>query len=337
MPSYIDNYHGLKSKEGDQTVANCASCHGGHRILPQSDSTSSINPANLQATCGHCHRGITPEVASVPIHRATPRVGNRISEIVANIYIVFIALTMGFMGFMVLIDFRRQVKAIGLKEQVVRMTMNEVVQHYLLTISFITLVVTGFALRFSDSWWVKIMFGWEGGFPVRGIIHRVAAILFIIDCLWHLAYMLTPRGRKFIRDMFPAWADARDLMQMIGYNLGMRKEKPEFGRFGYIEKMEYWALVWGGVVMTLTGIMLWFENRIVHFLPKEVLSVALVIHYYEAWLATLAILLWHGYSVIFNPSAYPMNPAWWKGKMPRDLYEHEHSKEAGENHLSPKP
>jgi hypothetical protein len=39
-------------------------------------------------------------------------------------------------------------------------------------------------------------------------------------------------------------------------------------------------------------------------------DVAQVIHYYEALLATLAILVWHFYWVIFDPSEYPMNPSW---------------------------
>ena len=63
LQSWVDSYHGLKSKAGDLTVANCASCHGAHRILPHTDPTSSIYPANLQETCGQCHPGITPEVA----------------------------------------------------------------------------------------------------------------------------------------------------------------------------------------------------------------------------------------------------------------------------------
>jgi hypothetical protein len=108
--------------------------------------------------------------------------------------------------------------------------------------------------------------------------------------------------------------------------LGARSARPRFGRFSYMEKCEYWALVWGGVIMGLTGILLWFDNYFVERwkLPGVVLDVALVIHYYEAWLATLAILVWHGYSTIFSPDVYPMNPAWLAGRMPQDMYTHEH-------------
>ncbi len=93
-----------------------------------------------------------------------------------------------------------------------------------------------------------------------------------------------------------------------------------------MEKCEYWALVWGAVIMSATGVLLWFDDYFVESwrLPKGVLDVMLVIHYYEAWLATLAIFVWHGYSVILSPHVYPMNPAWLGGRMPKDMYVHEH-------------
>ena len=76
--------------------------------------------------------------------------------------------------------------------------------------------------------------------------------------------------------------------------------------------------------MAITGLLLWFDNLAVTWLPKGFLDVMLVIHYYEAWLATLAILIWHMYSTVFNPAVYPINPAWYTGKMPRRMYMHEH-------------
>jgi len=111
---------------------------------------------------------------------------------------------------------------------------------------------------------------------------------------------------------------------MITYNLGIRKERPRFGRFSYVEKAEYWALVWGAVVMIVSGFFMWADNIAVHWFPKGFLDVMLVVHYYEAWLATLAILIWHMYSTVFNPSVYPMNPSWLTGKMPVEVYRHEH-------------
>ena len=76
--------------------------------------------------------------------------------------------------------------------------------------------------------------------------------------------------------------------------------------------------------MVVTGLLLWFDNLVIRFLPKGVLDVSLVIHYYEAILATLAIAVWHLYSTVFNPHVYPMNPSWLTGTMPEDMYRHEH-------------
>lgn len=324
LKSYVDSYHGLKSKAGDLTVANCASCHGAHRILPHTDPASSIYPANLKHTCGHCHPAISAEMAQTPIH-GTPGISQTpVAGIVRYIYIIAIVLIIGVMIIHWLIDLRKQIHDVSQKPQIRRMTLSEVWQHTFLMISFIALVISGFALRFSDAFWVHWLFGWEGGFPLRGVIHRVSAVVLIFTAIWHVAYMTSARGRQFMVDIFPRKTDFRQFLQMVGYNLGISKTKPLFGRFSYWEKAEYWALVWGTVVMIITGILLWFDNVAVRYFPKGFLDVMLVIHYYEAWLATLAILVWHMYSTVFKPDVYPMNPSWYTGKMPADVYEEEH-------------
>ena len=102
---------------------------------------------------------------------------------------------------------------------------------------------------------------------------------------------------------------------MLRYNLGLRPEKPRFGRFSYIEKAEYWALIWGTVLMGATGVILWFENASMGLFTKLGFDIARTVHFYEAILATLAILVWHIYFVIFNPDVYPMNLAWLTGRV----------------------
>ncbi len=324
LKTWVDSYHGLKSKAGDVTVANCASCHGAHRILPSSDQTSSIHSDNLQSTCGSCHPAISVAVANIPIHGAPGVSHTPIAAVIQKIYIYLIVIIIGGMLLHWLIDLRKEIKAVSQKPQIRRMTYNEVWQHTFLTVTFVLLVITGFSLRFSDAWWVRLLFGWEGGFPIRGIIHRVSAVLFVLTSIWHIAYLLTDRGRQFLKDMMPANLDIKQMSQLVSYNLGIGNIKPRFGRFSYIEKAEYWALVWGTAIMVVSGFFLWFDNFATKLFPKGFLDVMVVIHYYEAWLATLAILIWHMYSTVFNPGVYPMNPAWYTGKMPVDLYKHEH-------------
>jgi hypothetical protein len=72
--------------------------------------------------------------------------------------------------------------------------------------------------------------------------------------------------------------------------------------------------MWGSVVMVITGIMLVFSEALVRMWPKVVQDLAKVFHFYEAVLATLAIVVWHAYWTIFDPHEYPMNPAWLIGK-----------------------
>jgi cytochrome b subunit of formate dehydrogenase len=326
LTTFIDSYHGLKSKAGDTHVANCASCHGVHRILPSTDPTSTIHPSNLKETCGECHPGISEKMASTPIHGIGGQgLRTPFAEVIEDVYVVAIIIIIGLMVLHWLIDLQRHLRdQMAQRPQIMRMRPDEVVQHALLAISFISLVISGFALRYDQGFVARFFFGWEGGFEVRGTLHRIWAVVFILTIVWHAVYLSTERGRRFLRDMLPIRRDFQFFLRRMLHNLGLRPPMLSIQRFNYVEKAEYWALVWGTAVMVVTGLMLWFDNWFIQFLPKGVLDVALVIHFWEAWLATLAIFVWHFYSVIFHPHVYPMNPSWITGTMPENMYEHEH-------------
>jgi cytochrome b subunit of formate dehydrogenase len=122
--------------------------------------------------------------------------------------------------------------------------------------------------------------------------------------------------------MLPELKDATDLVQVFSYNLGRTKIEPQFKKFNYAEKMEYWAFMWGTVVMTITGCLLWFNNFTLRHFPKWVSDAATAVHYYEALLATFSILIWHFYMVIFDPLVYPMDTAFIDGKASADHLRH---------------
>ena len=139
--------------------------------------------------------------------------------------------------------------------------------------------------------------------------------------VYHLYYVIfTARGRQLVKDLWFRLKDARDLVDMLQYNLGLTPVKPKLDRFSYIEKAEYWALIWGTLVMAGTGFAMWLDNSFMNLFGKLGYDVARSIHYYEAILATLAIIVWHFYFVMFNPDSYPMNTAWSHGQAlpPRD-------------------
>ena len=188
--------------------------------------------------------------------------------------------------------------------------------------SFITLVITGFALKFPDSWFAGLLGMSE---KVRGVTHRAAGVILMAVGTYHVVYVaLTRDGRRLLFDFLPAPKDAADAWQTILYYVGLRSEKPEFRRFNYAEKAEYWALVCGLIVMAATGLMLWAKISVGRLLARWWLDVATAIHLYEAILATLAIVVWHFYQVFFDPDVYPMNWAWWDGKMSFEHYRDEH-------------
>lgn len=336
VSSYVDSYHGLKSSAGDLHVANCESCHGAHRILPSSDSTSTIYPKNLAKTCGQCHPGISAELASVKIH-GQGDIDNRapLAVLIEKIYILLIAVTIGGMFLHTLLDYLKQVRLKMKEPSVRRMRGLEVAQHAVLLLSFFILVISGFSLRFNESWIAEFFFGWNGGFEFRGVIHRYAAVFLIFVSLWHFVFLFTKRGRNFVKDMIPGVNDIKDFWEMILYFFDFRNHEPRFGRFAYAEKLEYWAGVWGNIVMIGTGLVLWFDNYFIQLLSPAALDVSRVIHYWEAWLATLAILIWHLYNTVFRPSVGPMNTSWLSGKMPRAMFDHEHAGAEPDSDINP--
>jgi cytochrome b subunit of formate dehydrogenase len=148
-------------------------------------------------------------------------------------------------------------------------------------------------------------------------MHRGAALILVAALIWHLAELgYSKERRNKLRKQMLGWRDLRDLWQTMRYNLNFESQRPRFGEFNYAEKVEYWAFIWGMAVMTLTGLLLWFENFSLTYLPKAATDIATTIHFYEAVLATLAIVVWHFYWVIFDPEVYPMDAAWWHGRSP---------------------
>ncbi len=329
--SYKDSYHGLASDMGSKVVANCASCHGVHNILPSSDARSMISTGNLARTCGQCHVGANENFISGKIHLTsslaseTPAddIGVFGTTIVRWIYLPLIILVIGGMVVHNALVWRKKVAHKRREERsIVRLSLNQRVQHWFLLTSFIALVFSGFALQYPESWLGWIMGNSE---PIRRIVHRFAAVVMLVMGTYHILYLaLSKEGRSWVVDMMPRFKDVRDVIGNFSYYLGLSNEKPKIARFGYAEKAEYWAVVWGTIIMGLTGLMLWFKIDVFGFLPRYWIEIALAIHYYEAILATLAIIVWHFYQVIFDPDVYPINFAFLDGRVSEESYKEEH-------------
>ena len=328
VPSFADSYHGLESRAGGQTVANCASCHGIHNILPSSDPRSTVNPANLARTCGKCHPGAGSSFAIGAVH-VRPQSASEPAVVrwIRLLYWTMIPAAVGFMFLHHLLDFLRKVRRARPRsdsgEELPRMNLNFRIAHWLVMVSFPVLVVTGFALKYPETWWARPLLIWEGSFAFRGLVHRVAGVMLLAGMGYHLVHLLVVRrDRRILPEMIPRLEDARELARMLAYNLGLADSPPTFSKFNYVEKIEYLAFLWGTVVMAATGFTLWFNNYALRHFPKWFSDAATALHYYEAILATLAILIWHMYTVIFDPDVYPMDRAWLTGMAGADHLRH---------------
>lgn len=330
VQTFATSFHGLAIRAGNIEVANCASCHGVHNIKAPGDPASMVHPANLAATCGKCHPGANERFTVGKIHVDVSEKKEPALYWIARMYIALIIAVVGAMALHNLLDFfkrARHRRTVHENTPVMRMTVNERLQHGILAVSFIFLVITGFMLRYPDAGWVAALRGISREtFEWRGRLHRIAALLLIASALYHIGYCAcTRRGRKLFLDVLPKKRDGADAMGLLKFNLGLSAAPPRFGRFNYVEKSEYWALVWGTLVMTVTGAILWFDNTFMNLITKLGWDIARTIHFYEAWLAALSILVWHFYFVIFNPDVYPMDMSWLTGKTSETEREEKHS------------
>ena len=208
VASYFDSYHGLAAEGGSVVAANCSSCHGVHNILPSSDPHSTVNRANLDATCGKCHKGVTQKFTLTKVHlegAGARDMGSIATRWVRMFYLVLIILVIGAMFLHNAIIWRS--KAVQRRAMqnpyMVRMTANQRWQHLILLASFIVLVITGFALKFPNSW-IAAALGSGNGEKLRSLIHRVAGVVLIGAGVYHIFYLaMTREGRRMIRDVAP--------------------------------------------------------------------------------------------------------------------------------------
>lgn len=203
----------------------------------------------------------------------------------------------------------------------VRFSLSQRVEHILMALSFTTLGLTGLAQKFALHPVSLSIITRLGGIENLRAIHHVAAIVMMFGAMYHI---LAVGYKVFVErqpmSMLPALQDAKDALFALLYNIGLRKTRPQMGRYTFEEKAEYWAFVWGAVVMGITGFLMWNPVTAAKFLPGEFIPAAKAAHGGEAVLAVLAILLWHFYGVHIKH----FNKAMWTGRMTEDEMLHEH-------------
>lgn len=216
------------------------------------------------------------------------------------------------------------------QQYITRFDINQRIQHLTLIVTFTMLAVTGLPMMFHESaasqWWV----GLWGGIEVTRVVHRFAAGAFIGVLLYHLVYIVWRVYFKkqpmagLAKIMLPGIKDVRGLTGMFGHYLGLIKRGPKWGRYDMMQKLEYWAAVWGLLIMVATGFINWFPVTVTKFAPGFIIPLAKSIHGWEAVLAVFWVLLVHLYSVVWSRRVFPFDRSIWNGKISLERLREEH-------------
>jgi len=208
-----------------------------------------------------------------------------------------------------------------------RFNLAQRIEHIILLVSFTVLSITGLPQMFSLQPWAAFMIDAMGGIETVRIIHRTSAVLLIVGTIYHfVAVAYRMYVRRVAMTMLPGLQDVKDGLQALGHNVGLVKSAPRMGRYNFGEKVEYWAVIWGTVVMVLTGFMLWNPIATTSFLPGQFIPAAKAAHGGEALLAVLSIITWHFYNVHVKR----FNRSMFTGRISHEEMEEEHALELEE-------
>ncbi len=212
----------------------------------------------------------------------------------------------------------------NVKMQYQRFTRLNRVLHILMIVSFLSLAMTGMTLKFSYTGWAKVLSHLLGGFESAGFIHRFAAVIMFGVFIAHLTDLFI-RMRKEHKSVFKMIFDPdglmfnkkdwKDFTGSMKWFLGMG-ERPQYGRWTYWEKFDYFAVFWGIFVIGSTGLSLWMPEFFTRFLPGWFINVATIIHSDEALLATGFIFTVHFFNTHLRPEKFPMDIVIFSGRMP---------------------
>ncbi len=331
--AYFDTYHGKASQLGSSRAAKCHDCHTAHAILPVNHSASSLSRENILNTCSKCHPN-----ANVGFTRYLTHATHHDPEKYPMLFITFWGMTLLLLGTFLIswihtllwlpksLKMRKKIKAMRSAEgatgkRVMRFNTLSRILHVVMIISFLTLATTGMMLKFSYAEWAQFAVKIIGGVEVARFLHRFAAVLLFGVFFTHIYDLIVNKRKEYSSwkemlrgpdTMLPTKKDFRDFIGSIKWFIG-KGPRPEYGRWTYWEKFDYFAVFWGIFVIGSTGLMLWFPNWFTSIVSGEFINVATIIHSDEALLAAGFIFTIHFFNTHFRPEKFPMDTVIFSG------------------------
>jgi len=345
MDTYFETFHGKVSKLGYTAAAKCNDCHGAHDVLPTWNPDSHLSRENIVKTCAQCHPGSHRRFAGYLTH-ATHHDRARYPILFYTFWFMTILLvsTLTVSGihtalwlprsFQMMRKHRAEKKDYSGKEYL-RFDSLPRRLHILVIISFIGLALTGMTLKFSYLGWAQWLSHLLGGFESAGYIHRVCAVITFFYFGMHL-FDLIRRKRSENKtwkqmlfgsnSMLPNLTDLKEFIGSFKWFVGLGP-RPQYGRWTYWEKFDYFAVFWGVLIIGSTGLILWFPELFTRVLPGWFINVATVIHSDEALLAVGFIFTVHFFNTHFRPEKFPMDIVIFSGRVPLEEFKNDRPRE----------
>jgi len=341
-------------------VAACYDCHGHHDVYPVSDKRSRLSKENILGTCQQCHPGAGPKFTEYqphanPLDKVNYPILNKVFWFMTSLLVgvfAFFGLHTAFWLFRSIYLYLNDTKtfrAAVVKSNVddetyTRFTPFERFLHMMMVTSFLALVITGMPLKFYYTDWAKVMFHLLGNAEVARTLHHYAAVVTFGYFGLHLGSILASfwRQRASVRDpitgrltfkrllslvfhpdsMVPSLQDWRDFIAHQKWFFG-KGPRPQFDRWTYWERFDYFAVFWGVAIIGFSGLIMWFPKFFTLFMPGWVINIALVVHSDEALLAAGFIFSFHFFNTHFRIEKFPMDTVIFSGRISKTEMLHE--------------
>lgn len=210
-------------------------------------------------------------------------------------------------------------------EYVTRFSVRQRAEHFVVMSLFMLLGVTGMPQKFYDAAWAHHALALFGGVDGARWIHRTCGLIFCVMVGIHIGMLIfeSATGRVPL-SMVPTKKDFEDAITTLRYYLSLSDTEARFDRFDYRQKFEYWGLVMGGVIMCVTGLILYLPILFTRYLPGVIIPMSQVAHSNEGLMALLVVIVWHVYNAHFNPDVFPFDTSIFTGKVTKERLQHEH-------------